>query len=371
MQRYRKAGTYSALYLISFGAGYFLFSPSALPSPPDDGKVKKFASEGAPPREPQATQESETAPSASGGERSNVPDRASEIDKECLRESFDAIRKEKAAWLLDKLRAGSLSSLEISYAPDTLRIALSDPATRTAFEAHIFSALSKSPGQVELLEKTMRSLAQTDAKIFEGILQRAIKEGNWAVVGSALLASRSTSGLSPERVLDAAREVVRGDDYAKYHAIRALQDVKDRLPAEEIVQLTTAIYTGNTGDVGVASQAFFLMNEGNLAPSDEVVAAMQEYALHGETVELRLLGTVHLLGATASMAQSARQGGDMTARYQSACEVIATMGSIIQDELQDPDPLLRLAAARLYGEWAGQLDEIASIIQSNVNTNKR
>lgn len=367
MQQYRKIGAYLALYLTSLVAGYLLFAPNPLPKPSISDSTERLSSVGTRSGEPQARQESQPVPLPADGKKGNVTVQAGEVDKEALRESFDAIRKEKAAWLRDKIRTGSLSALDIAYATDTLRIALSDPATRAAFEAHIFNTLSKSSSQVYLLEKTMRSLAQADAGVFDGVLQRAIKEGNWSVVGSALLASQSTLVLSPARVLDVAREVVHGDDYAKYHAIRALQKVTDRLPHKEVIQQMTDIYAGNSSDVGVPSQAFFLMNEGNLAPSDEVVAAMEQYALHGETVELRLLGTVHLLGAAGAEARTALQSSDMTARYRSGYEVAFHMGEIIQTELQDPDPLLRLHAARLYPEWARQLDEIAFMLQSRVN----
>jgi Rod binding domain-containing protein len=270
----------------------------------------------------------------------------------------DAIRAERAEWLMRKLHAGTLSPLDLEYGAVWLQAALADETACRLYTDYL-EQLSQSPDNRRMLGLAMRVLAQANPAAYAQVLRDAIRNGNASLAGAGMAAADLAQLPAPEFLELARGAAALGDPYAAYNAMRGIQRRADGLPREGTRALLQEIYA-RPGDAGVQSQAFETLARQGLVDPGKDWKMFAEQAANGRTAEQRYLGMVHLAMANAGLIG---QQTDAVSRIRCACDVMPTIGGVLVDQLNDPDPLVRWAAARHYEAYARDLDETARSVQ--------
>ena len=357
------------LYVLSVGVGYYIYSPAIAPQAETSRTSKVTASSALPAYEEQAP-EGNTSQSMLGDTENLIVFNAEAPAVLALETELNAIRKENADWLSRKMREHSLSPLDVSYGCGALRITLQDPAMRAAFERYLFDTLAVTPGCEYLLEKTVQALALADAGVFSEIMKRALREENWPIASVCLATSRNNKMLEPDELLHIAQEAAQGSNQAQFATIRAIEGRTDQLPREALDQLMIEIYmSGGCENIAIANHAFSLLSGEGMNASSEVLQAMEDTAVNGETIEQRSTGMVHLMAAMLSK-QNGALSGDTASRILRSEDAWVNICTVLSNQMLDPDPLMRLVAARRYTQWAEQLDMVALTLQSGINLNE-
>lgn len=279
---------------------------------------------------------------------------------EQVQSELDAIRAQRVAWFLARLNQGGFSRGDLRYGAGWLRTCLEDPAARAAFERWFLANPDSGPVDEKSRQAVLTSLCAADPALFMRIAGLAIDSAAWPLAAAAL-DEAIISGSPPGEFLDADRfmsmaspAVASGCPEAQYAAVRAgafLGKHMRTLSAEQTRDLLIGLCEQPVTDAAVLGRAAEMLRSLGLLDPERDAVLFDRIAFGQGYAEERATALGIALSTRLGMIEKAPASDTA---YQLALE----MQDAMLRAMQDPDPIMRHAAARCYNSHVVLLREV-------------
>jgi len=257
----------------------------------------------------------------------------------------------------ERLLEGDIPILEMRYWSEWLKICLSEETAREAFKDWLFERVRRRPDDVKYLQEAMQSLSQAAPDMIEEVVDRAIREENWLLLGSCL-GRLNGDDHSIEWMTNVIEKALASNNgIAQFYAVWRLQrDAEESYSAEIGAELLEDAFYYGSDDIGAEAMIMLALGERGLLNSDASFETLVDNYLGSTDPARRRLGYTGLILSVA-LYWSGNQRELLGKR-------LATLTEYMAHALQDPDPLVRLSASIDYLAFQDELDSIMAYLSA-------